>query len=185
MQMASTKVVKANGATASPLENAVGKALAEIDVAELKAEIESLHILAVKEVEVSGGKKALVVFVPYRQHKKYQKIQRRLITELEKKFPGSHIVIIAQRNVISPELARFTGEHRPRSRTLTAVHDAILEDLVYPTNIVGKRIRVRQDGTKLFKIYLDPKDVKENEDRLKTFGAVYNKLTNKNVEFLV
>ena len=41
------------------------------------------------------------------------------------------------------------------SRTLTAVHDAILDDLVFPAEIVGKRIRVKLDGTKLMKVHLD------------------------------
>lgn len=41
------------------------------------------------------------------------------------------------------------------SRTLTAVHDAILEDLVFPSEIVGKRIRVKLDGGRLIKVHLD------------------------------
>ncbi len=36
-----------------------------------------------------------------------------------------------------------------------AVHNAILDDLVYPAEIVGKRIRIRLDGSRLFKIHLD------------------------------
>lgn len=40
------------------------------------------------------------------------------------------------------------------SRTLTAVHDAILEELVYPSEIVGKRTRVKLDGSKLIKVWV-------------------------------
>lgn len=32
------------------------------------------------------------------------------------------------------------------------MHDAILDDLVYPTEIVGKRIRYRVDGSKVLKV---------------------------------
>jgi small subunit ribosomal protein S7e len=35
---------------------------------------------------------------------------------------------------------------------LTAVHDAILDDLVYPTEIIGKRLRQKVDGSKTLKM---------------------------------
>ena len=36
-------------------------------------------------------------------------------------------------------------------RPLCQVHEATLIDLVYPTEIVGKRVRYRLDGSKLLK----------------------------------
>jgi len=74
-------------------------------------------------------------------------------------------------------------QKRPRSRTLTAVHEAILDDLVYPAEIVGKRIRVKLDGARLIKVHLDKSQQTNIEHKVDTFGAVYKKLTGKQVSF--
>jgi len=178
------KVVKAKGEPVTEVDAQVARALLELEASakDLAPELTDLFITAAKEVD-AGGKKAVVVFVPYRQHNKYKKIQSRLIRELEKKL-SKHVVIIAQRTILSKNYSRVKkGQLRPRSRTLTAVHNSILDDLVYPTLIVGKRLRVRLDGSRLIKIHLDPKDSKEVDYKLKTFQAIYKKLTNKTVEF--
>jgi small subunit ribosomal protein S7e len=78
---------------------------------------------------------------------------------------------------------RKISKKRPRSRTLTAVHDAILEDLVFPSVIVGKRIRVKLDGSRLIKIHLDKAQQNNVEHKVETFSGVYKKLTGKNVNF--
>lgn len=90
--------------------------------------------------------------------KQFQKIQTRLVRELEKKFSGKHVVFVGERKIL-PKPTRKTRaankQKRPRSRTLTSVYDAILEDLVFPAEIVGKRIRVKLDGSQLIKVHLD------------------------------
>merc|ERR1740116_338490 len=133
------------------------------------------------EVECSGGKKAVVVFVPVPQLKQFQKIQSRLVRELEKKFSGKHVVFIAQRRILAKPTRKGNKlkQKRPISRTLTAVHNAILDDLVYPAEIVGKRIRIRLDGSRLFKVHLDKSQQTNIEHKTGTFASVYKKLTGK------
>jgi len=57
----------------------------------------SAYVLCVccQEIDVAG-KKAIIIFVPVPQLRSYQKIQTRLVRELEKKFSGKHVVFIAQ-----------------------------------------------------------------------------------------
>ena len=51
--------------------------------------------VAFQEIDVQN-KKAIVIFVPVPQLRAYQKIQTRLVRELEKKFSGKHVIFIAQ-----------------------------------------------------------------------------------------
>ncbi|RUS70974.1 hypothetical protein EGW08_021256, partial [Elysia chlorotica] len=69
------------------------------------------------------------------------------------------------------------------SRTLTSVHDCILEDLCFPAEIVGKRVRVKLDGSKVIKVHLDKSQQNNVEHKLDTFTCVYKKLTGKDVTF--
>lgn len=178
-----SQVVKAKGAAATPLEKKVAEVISQITDDKIKADIAPLSISAVKEVKVDENKKAYVIFVPYRQHNRYKKVQKELVAFLEKKFPNTSVVIIAQRTILSDAMARYTGQKRAHSRTLTAVNEAVLEDVVAPHHITGKRIRFKTDGTQLLKVFLDAKDFKGQEDKLKTFAAVYKRLTNRNVVF--
>merc|ERR1712056_33354 len=127
------------------------------------------------------ARNAVIVYFPFRVWKIVKKIQGRLIRELEKKMSKKHVVFVANRTILDKNFRRKGLNVRPRSRTLTSVHDAILEDVVGPTEIVGRRTRISVDGSKLLKVFLDPKDKdKENvEAKLSTFSAVYKKLTNK------
>lgn len=182
------KIVKEKGQEPTEIEDQVAQALHDLEAnsqtSELKTDLADLTITSAKEVDVAGGKKAVIVFVPFRQHKQYHKIQQRLIRELEKKL-NKHVTIVAQRKILrQPGKNNHTKQQkRPYSRSLTAVHDAILEDLVYPTEIVGKRTRVRLDGSRLIKVLLDRKDQTTQEYKLETFAGVYKKLTGKSAVF--
>merc|ERR1712128_342078 len=95
------------------------------------------------------------------------------------------VVLIAKRNIQDkekhPNRKASKGQVRPRSRTLTAVHEAILGDVVYPANIRAKRTRYTVDGNKHMKIEVEnPYEVSE---KLDTFSAVYSALTGKAASF--
>mmetsp|Transcript_2502 Transcript_2502/g.5879 ORF Transcript_2502/g.5879 Transcript_2502/m.5879 type:complete len:129 (+) Transcript_2502:266-652(+) len=120
--------------------------------------------------------------VPFRLRKAFQKIQERLVRELEKKFSGKHVVVIAHRRIQKPPKSGFSLA-RSRSRSLTAVHEAVLGDVVFPTEIVGKRTRFAADGSRVLKVFLDAKDKQNTEAKLDTFSAAYKALTGKDVFF--
>lgn len=165
----------------------VAKALYELQItgqSELSAELQVLQIYGAREVDLTQGRKAIVLIVPIPQLKSWRRIQSRVTRELEKKFSEQAVLLVAMRRILpKPKRGQKVKQMRPRSRTLTAVHDAWLEDMVYPTEVVGKRIRVKTDGSKLLKVLLDPRDQGLVESKLEAFAGVYRKLTGKNISF--
>ncbi|CAL8990651.1 unnamed protein product [Prunus brigantina] len=149
---------------------------------DLKSELKDLYINSAVQVDVAGNRKAVVIHIPYRLRKAYRKIHVRLVRELEKKFSGKDVILIATRRIARPP-KKGSAVQRPRTRTLTAVHEAMLEDVVLPAEIVGKRTRYRLDGSKIMKVFLDPKEQNNTEYKLESFSAVYRKLSGKDVVF--
>ncbi|RWW64381.1 hypothetical protein BHE74_00028384, partial [Ensete ventricosum] len=166
MFTARKKIQKEKGAEPTEFEDTVAQAFFDLENGnqELKSDLKDLYI------------NSAVL------RKAFRKIHVRLVRELEKKFSGKDVVLIATRRILRPP-KKGSAVVRPRSRTLTAVHDATLEDVVYPAEIVGKRIRYRLDGSKIMKIFLDPKERNNTEYKLEAFTGVYRKLCGKDVVF--
>ncbi|KAF1986815.1 ribosomal protein S7e [Aulographum hederae CBS 113979] len=174
----------------SEIEESIASALFDLEsnIPDMKSSLRPLQFVSAREIEVGHGRKAVVIFVPVPLLAGWHKSQQRLTRELEKKFSDRHVLIIASRRILPrPKRSNrsYTAQKqkRPRSRTHTAVHDAILEDLVYPVEIVGKRLRTKTDGTKLLKVILDEKERGGVDYRLDTYTDVYKRLTGKSVHF--
>merc|ERR1712221_25213 len=104
---ASAKIKKPGGAEADEVEQSISQAIFELEMnSDLKASLRELYITGAKELEIAG-KKMIIIFVPVPQLKMFQKIQVRLVRELEKKFSGKHVVVIAQRKIL-PKPSRKT-----------------------------------------------------------------------------
>lgn len=151
-------------------------------------EFQKTNTISHQQLEVGHGKRAIVIFVPVPLLPGFHKVQQRLTRELEKKFSDRHVLILASRRILprpkrSARSRTSQTQKRPRSRTLTAVHEAILADVVYPVEIVGKRLRTKEDGSKVLKVVLDEKERGGVDYRLDTYSEVYRKLTGRGVGF--
>ncbi|KAM7055369.1 small ribosomal subunit protein eS7-like [Molossus nigricans] len=171
MFSSSTKIVKPKGETPDSEFKAGISQAPELGLnSDLRAQLRELNITAAKEIEVGGGRKAIIIFVPV-----------------------PHVVFMAQRRIL-PTLTRKsrtkTKQKRPRGnlelpfmlRTLTAVQDAVREDLVFPSETVGRRVREKLAGSRLIRVLLD-KAQQNVEHKVETFSGVHKKLTGKDVKF--
>ena len=71
------------------------------------------------------------------------------------------MIIPAPKRVNGKEYRAFVSKKVPRDRTLTAVFDGYLDDILFPATIVGKRTRYSVGKTRTYKVHVDHLD-KEN-----------------------
>jgi small subunit ribosomal protein S7e len=177
------KIKKQADEKPTELEQQVAQAVFDLEVNDktVKSDLQLLQFTSAQEVVVGKDKTAVIVFVPVRQLKSWRKVQVRVVRELEKKFNGKQVLVIAQRKALSKPSSTFVK--RPRARSLAEVQANLLIDIAYPVTIVGRRIRVRVDGSQHQRIFLDAKEKSNFESKLKTFSVVYRKLTGKHVTY--
>uniref|UniRef100_A0A7S1KUP6 40S ribosomal protein S7 n=1 Tax=Percolomonas cosmopolitus TaxID=63605 RepID=A0A7S1KUP6_9EUKA len=165
------------------LENTVAHAIFDIEVnnKDLKYALQPISFVSAREIKISKTRSAIIIFVPRRELQQYQEIHTKLVRELEKKFSGKHILIVAQRRALQKRTSSLI--HRPRARTLKVVNENIMKDICYPAEISGLRTRVKTDGSEHLKIFLDPSEKVNLEGKLSTFSVAYRKLTGKTSSF--
>lgn len=77
MSTARRKIQKEKGAEPDAFEESVAQALFDLETTnqELKSELKDLFINNAREVDVANNRKAVVVHVPYRLRKAFQKVR--------------------------------------------------------------------------------------------------------------
>eukprot|EP01071_Lankesteria_metandrocarpae_P013227 Lankesteria_metandrocarpae@DN685_c0_g1_i1.p1 len=186
---AADKIQKSKAGVPNTVELETAKALLELEsaaggVADVQAAAKRIVIRGARTVELRDGKQPVVIIcTPYRVYVDYVRpVQGRLTAELEKKM-RKFVVFFAQRKILPKDFKKKGLKFRPRSRTLQCVHNAILEDIVAPVDIVGKRTRCRADGKQLLRIELDPVSKEQSELKLEAYAAAYQTLTRKQAIF--
>eukprot|EP01084_Bolivina_argentea_P207580 354135_1 len=180
------KLRKAKRQNPTPLENDVAKALYDLELNHktLKADLPRFHVNTAKEVEHSRfSKKGLVIFYPLRYVMLVRKHQKVLTSELEKRFAGRVVCLIAQRKIKKRPTNVYAIQDVQRSRTSTAVFENILGDLLHPVDSIARRWKCRVDGSKIQKVFLDTRDRKKIEARLPMIAHIYKKLTHRTITF--
>jgi len=180
------KLRKAKRSKATPIENEVAQALFQLELSHkgLGDCLPRFHVNTAKEVEHPiSKKKGLLIFYPLRFLTLVHKVQKTLVSELEKRFPGRVVLLVAQRKVVKRPTDIYKLQEVQRSRTATAVNEGILSDLIHPADIVGRRWRFRTDGSRVMKVYLDARDKTKLSGRLSVAAYLYKKLTHRIVQF--
>ena len=186
MSASRTKLLLKKAAVPTRIELRLAQTFSDLEHSQtsINKRIAPLRICGVREYKIKGTRKAMVVFVPFAQLTAYHRIHSQLISALEKKFLNRQIILVAKRRIIpAPKRGTKYSQPIPRSRTLADVQEKILDDVVYPAEIVGKRIRHRTDGTSYIKVHLERAVKSDIEPRLDSIRKVYEKLTGKEVRF--
>ena len=128
------KIVKKGEAKTTELEDEVAKALFELDnsAKEHVEQVKKFKFANATYVDSKAGVKALLIVVPYPLYASARQGFGTIVKALEEKF-SCPVVIVAQRKILSKYEKRKGSQKRPMNRTLTAVHDAYLDDVVNPT----------------------------------------------------
>ena len=165
------------------IEEDVAKALFDFELSRTFDDKEYVKkILIMKAEMVQSDPKYLLIRVPYKSLDPLRKVQKDLIDTLEKKF-SAPIIMVGWRTIMSKVVKTKGKQRRPFSKTLSAVNQALMDDVVYPNIITGKRVRFTKEGSEIYKIIFSDRLKDQLKDRLAVMTSAYKKLTQKNLQF--
>ena len=147
-----------------------------------KDELESIKIENANEVEMPEDKKCYLIQVSSSNPTNFKKVHALLTKKLEDQLTLPIILIPSKKRVNGKEYRTYISKKVPRDRTLTAVFDGYLDDILYPATIIGKRIRYPNGKTRTYKVQVDPLDKDIIEYKLPSMVACYRALTNRKLE---
>jgi len=150
---------------------------------EHKAELDMLQIEHANEVPVNEDNKCFLIQIGSNNIAGLKKIHPLLTKKFEEQLSSPVIIIPSRKRVNGKEYRTFVSKKVPRDRTLTAIFDAYLDDILYPATIIGKRIRYPVGKTtRTFKVIVDPLDKESIDYKIPAMTSCYHALTNRKLE---
>ena len=122
--------------------------------------------------------KALVIYLPAPFLRDHPAATNKIVNEVQSKT-NNYTFVVAKRTVVSKR--SDYKQKIPKNRTLSDVCDQILADLVAPGQIIGRRMRVRLNGTHLYKIHLNENSREFLQDKVEVITQIYHALTNRKI----
>lgn len=176
-----------NPEKASSLTNEVASCLTDMENnpdCAVSGELKHVQLCKAVEVTVGSGRKVIVVVFPLRTYNDFiRKNVSKFVAEMEKKLRRP-VLLVAKRSPVPRERPDLIGmKRRPYSRSLTFCREALLSDMVAPSEIVGKRLHMKTDGSRILKVFLDPRCREVLGDKLEAFSAAYRKLAKTDAVF--
>merc|ERR1712083_148990 len=177
-----SKLQKKDGQRATELEEELAKTLSafENSNADLQQHLKFVYVNSAEEIEFANDhgtfSKYMLVRIPFRSLPYYRKVAGKVVDALEAKFKWP-VIIIANRTIQSKRAKTHASQQRPRSRTLKAVHAALLNDIVVPSSVTGRTCRVAQEGGRTERVFLDPLDESMVDKKIDCMAHCYQRLT--------
>ena len=157
-------------------------ALHSVSDPDLKKDFESIKIDNAAEVMTSDNKRCFLVQVSEDSLKIVHRVHEELVKKIESKFHNPVVIVPNRRRINGNLFRKHRGTKVPRNQTLTSIYDSLLQDIIFPAALVGKRVRYPKGKARVFKIQVDKSDRNLIEYKLNAIVATYKAFTNRELQ---